>query len=125
MDDKDFKREWIRQCMFEYVGMHLDGMDDYFNRCWTEAGMVCGVPAFDKWFLECRINGTVCDMIGEWWYESFKGKEKEFKEFMEEIGFSGYIERFKEEFEVEVVWVNHQGGSYYLRDRLDIVIRML
>lgn len=123
---KEIDREWIRQCLFEFVGERLDGMDDYFHRCWIEAGMArSGVPSFKNWFEGCRVDGSVCDMIGEWWYRSFRGKEKEFKEFMERIDFSGYIDRFKEDFEVNIVWVNHRGGPYWLRDKLDIEVNML
>lgn len=121
MEDKEFKKVWIHQCLMEFIGLHLTGMDDYFERCWTEAGMVKGVPSFKKWFEETRADGCVCDMIGEWWYESFRGKEKEFKEFMQEIDFSGYIDKFKEDFEVEIVWIHPPVG----RDRLDIDVIML
>ena len=30
MDDKEFKKEWIHQCLMEFVGLHLTGMDDYY-----------------------------------------------------------------------------------------------
>ena len=36
MDDKEFKKEWIHQCLMEFIGLHLTGMDDYFKKCWTE-----------------------------------------------------------------------------------------
>lgn len=124
MDDKKFKSEWIRQCLFEYIALHLDDMGDYFYRCWKEVKKaVDDTPDYDHWFEWTRINGSICDMIGEWWYESFRGKEKEFKEFMDEIDFSGYIDKFKEEFEVEIVWVHHQEMTW-LKDRLDIDVIM-
>ena len=123
---KELKRDWIRQCLFEYVALHLDGMEGYFRDCWKEARQaVSGVPGYKKWFEWTRVSGTVCDMIGEYWLDCFKGKEKEFKEFMDRIDFSGYVNQFKEDFEVEIVWVCHQGGSCFLRDRLDIDVKML
>ena len=121
MEDKEFKREWIHQCLMEFIGLHLTGMNDYFEKCWTEAGMVKGVQSFRKWFQWTRVDGCVCDMIGEWWYESFRGKEKEFKEFLDEIGFSGYMDQFLEDFEVEIVWIHPPVG----KDRLDIDVIML
>ena len=33
MDDKEFKKDWIHQCLMEFIGLHLTGMDDYFNNC--------------------------------------------------------------------------------------------
>ena len=121
MDDKEFKKEWIHQCLMEFIGLHLTGMDDYFKKCWTETGMVKGVSSYNKWFEECRINGSVCDIIGEWWYETFKDKEKEFKEFLENSGFSDYMDQFLEDFKVEIVWIHPPVG----RDRLDIDVIML
>lgn len=115
-------KEWIHQCLMEYIGLHLDDMGDYFYRCWKEAkAAVDDTPDYDQWFEMTRAVGSVCDMIGEWWYESFRGKEKEFKEFMQEIDFSGYIDKFKEDFEVEIVWIHPPVG----RDRLDIDVIML
>lgn len=121
MDDKEFKKEWIHQCLMEFIGLHLTGMDDYFKKCWTETGMVKGVSSYKKWFEECRINGSVCDIIGELWYETFKDKEKEFKEFLENSGFSDYMDKFLEDFKVEIVWIHPPVG----RDRLDIDVIML
>lgn len=121
MEDKEFKRVWIHQCLMEFIGLHLEGMDDYFYKCWTQAGMVKGVPSFSKWFEWTRVSGGVCYMIGEWWYESFRGKEKEFKEFLDSSGFSDYMDQFLEDFEVEIVWIHPKVG----RDRLDIDVIML
>ena len=50
MDDKEFKKDWIHQCLMEFIGQHLTGMDDYFKKCWTETGMVKGVSSYNKWF---------------------------------------------------------------------------
>ena len=123
---KETDREWIRQCLFEYVALNLDGMDAYFKECWKQARRaVSDVPGYKKWLDWCRVDGCICEMIGEFWFDSFKGKGDQFKEFMERIDFSGYIERFKEDFEVEVLWVNHRKGPYWLKDRLDIDVRML
>jgi hypothetical protein len=116
--DKEFDAVWIRHCMMEYVGVRLEGMDDYFRKCWKESGTRKG---YDRWFEETRISGTVCEMIGEWWCESFKGKGDQFKEFMKKIDFSGYVDQFIEDFEVEIVWVQEEGH----KDRLDINVKML
>lgn len=125
MEDKDFKRDWIRQCLFEYIGLHLDDMGSYFYNCWREAKKVIeDTPDYDQWFERTRVDGSVCDMIGEWWFECFEGSEKEFKDFMQEIDFSGYIDKFKEDFEVEIVWVHHKDMTW-LKDRLDIDVIML
>ena len=121
MDDKEFKKDRIHKCLIEFIGLHLTGMDDYFKKCWTETGMVKGVSSYNKWFEECRISGSVCDIIGEWWYETFKDKEKEFKEFLENSGFSDYMNKFLEDFKVEIVWIHPPVG----RDRLDIDVIML
>ena len=48
MDDKEFKKEWLHQCLREFIGLHLTGMDDYFKKCWTETGMVKGVSSYNK-----------------------------------------------------------------------------
>ena len=50
-----------------------------------------------------------------------KGFMKEFKEFMKKIDFSGYVDQFIEDFEVEIVWVQEEGH----KDRLDINVKML
>lgn len=124
--DKKFEETWIRHCMFEFVGERLEGMEDYFRKCYRDAvNAGCYDGSYDEWRKMVYMEGTDCDVIGEWWYESFKGKEKEFREFMERVGFSGYVEEFKEDFEVEIIWVCHRGGSCWLRDRLDIKVKML
>ena len=50
MDDKEFNKDWIHQCLMEFIGLHLTGMDDYFKKCWTETGMVKGVSSYKKCF---------------------------------------------------------------------------
>ena len=122
--EKKMLESWIRDCLFEYVALHLDGMEDYFHQCWSEARRaVSGVPGYKKWLEGCQAQSTIGDMVGEYWYQQFKGKEKEFKKFMEDIDFSGYVDKFKEEFEVNIVWI--QPAYYFQKHRLDIVIRML
>ena len=115
-----FIKEWIRDCLFGYIADHLDGMDDYFKECWRDVKDERGGIRYRKWLEECQFTGELNDIIGEYWYDMFAGREEEFKKFMEDIDFSGYVDQFKEDFEVNIVWCSRDGCNW-----LDIDVVML
>jgi hypothetical protein len=100
-ETKEFMETWISHCLMGYVADHLPGMDDYLNARWKEdtRGL-----SYDYWLFDAEMSETLYGMIGKFWCKTFQGKEKEFRKFMKDIDFSGYIEKFKGDFEVLIVF---------------------
>ena len=121
--EKKMKASWIRDCLFEYVAKHLDGMEEYFYQCWEEARRaVSDVPDFEEWIQGCRAQSTLGDMVGELWFRKCNNSE-DLEKFMTTIDFGGYVDQFKEDFEVNIYII--ESVFYYQKTRFEIEIKML
>lgn len=103
--NKELDREWIRQCLFGYVADHLDGMDGFLRKMWkADRALEEGVPGYKKWLENEKMGDGFCLYVGMYWFDVCDGEEK-FKKFVNDIDLGGYIDQFKEDFEVNVVKV--------------------
>lgn len=125
MEDK-ITKEWIRQCLFEYVADYLEGVGDYLLNQWKIARKLeDGVPSYKKWLENLRLSDGFNKYVGMYWYDRC-GTEEKFKEFMTSIDLGGYIDKFKEDFEVNIVKVEFgKGLKYFHRFWFDIEVIML
>ena len=107
--EKKVIEAWIRDCMMEYVGSCLPGLKEFLG------------DGYD--YDRGRLTGRYYNRIGEYWYSRFCDSGLEFKEFMKDIDLGGYMDRFEEDFEVRVVFIEYDGEGR--SPRLDIEVDLV
>ena len=125
MEDKGFIKEWIRDCLFGYIADHLDGMDGFLRKMWrADRALEEGVPGYKKWLDNEKMSGGFCWYVGMHWFDMCDTEEK-FIKFMKDIDLGSYIDKFKEDFEVEIVKVEFgDEDQWFHRFYFDIIIHM-